>query len=400
MTFKTILRKDVVYKNNTSPLCLLFFHEGRKKSVGLGISVAREHWDAVAQKVTEDCPDRDELQFRITTQVKTYERKIRKLEALDIPVTFETLFERVGQRLDSSVASYFRQVIERLEQTERYGSADKHRVTLSLMRQFRDSDLRFEQLDVAYLREFELFLRQRGNVNNSIATKFSVLKSVYNQAVSEGLFFPKAHPFQSFKVGSLWTKTRKRAITKEDIRRLIDLDLSDRDFYTRLAQDIFLFSYFMAGINFKDIALLTYGSIDNGRIYYARRKTGKQINSYLTPQALEIIARYNRPHSDSDYLFPILDRQVHQTERQILNRVKKVLRHINDRLRVLSGELELSPALTTYVARHSFATVLKREGVSTSIICESLGHSSEKTTQIYLDSFENTQIDEAMKHLL
>lgn len=133
------------------------------------------------------------MRFQITPQVKSYERKIQKLEALDIPVTFESLFERVGQRLACNVESYFRQVIERLEQTERYGSADKHRATLSLIRQFRDSDLRFEQLDVAYLREFEIFLRQRGNVNNSIATKLSVLKSVYNQAVSEGVFLLKNH---------------------------------------------------------------------------------------------------------------------------------------------------------------------------------------------------------------
>ena len=92
---------------------------------------------------------------------------------------------------------------------------------------------------------------------------------------------------------SLWTNTRKRAITKEDIHKLIELDLSDRDFYTQLAKDIFLFSYFMAGINFKDIALLTYGDIDNGRIYYARRKTGKMMNCCLTEQAQEIIDKYH-----------------------------------------------------------------------------------------------------------
>ena len=101
------------------------------------------------------------------------------------------------------------------------------------------------------------------------------------------------NPFQQFKVGSLWTNTRKRAITKEDIHKLIELDLSDRDFYTQLAKDIFLFSYFMAGINFKDIALLTYGDIENGRIYYARRKTGKMMNCCLTEQAQEIIDKYH-----------------------------------------------------------------------------------------------------------
>ena len=280
------------------------------------------------------------------------------------------------------------------------GSASKHEVTLALMSQFRSVNMRFEELDLTYLREFEIFLRQRGNVNNSLATKFSVLKAVYNKAVSEGVFVPKLNPFQQFKVGSLWTNTRKRAITKEDIHKLIELDLSDRDFYTQLAKDIFLFSYFMAGINFKDIALLTYGDIDNGRIYYARRKTGKMMNCCLTEQAQEIIDKYHTDQVEEDYLFPILDRQIHTTEKQILERVKKTLKHVNKRLHELSEEIGLHTPLTTYTARHTYATVLKRSGVSVALISESLGHSDLSTTQIYLDSFENSQIDAAMQHLL
>ena len=180
MTFKVILRKDIIYKNSTSPLCLLFFHDNRRKSVGLGVSVAREYWDAEAQKVTDNCPDRDDIQFQITAKIKEYEKKIKKLEALEIPVTFETLFETVGKRMDCTVGDYFKQIIDRLEKVEKYGSASKHKVTLALMSHFRSVNMRFEELDLTYLREFEIFLRQLGNVNNSLATKFSVLKAVYN----------------------------------------------------------------------------------------------------------------------------------------------------------------------------------------------------------------------------
>ena len=167
MTFKVIIRTDVIYKDNTSPLCLLFFHDGRKKSVGLGVSVSREYWDAEAQKVTDDCPDRDDIQFQITAKIKEYEKKIKKLEALEIPVTFETLFETIGKRMDCTVGDYFRQIIDRLEKVEKYGSASKHKVTLALMSQFRSVNMRFDELDLTYLREFEIFLSQKGNVNNS-----------------------------------------------------------------------------------------------------------------------------------------------------------------------------------------------------------------------------------------
>ena len=167
MTFRVILRKDVIYKNNTSPLCLLFFHDNRKKSVGLGVSVVRSCWDAQAQKVTDDCPDRDDIQFQITAKIKEYEKKIKKLEALEIPVTFEALFETIDKRMDCTVGYYFRQIIDRLEKVEKYGSASKHKVTLALMSQFRSVNMRFDELDLTCLREFEIFLSQKGNVNNS-----------------------------------------------------------------------------------------------------------------------------------------------------------------------------------------------------------------------------------------
>ena len=122
MTFRVIIRTDVIYKDNTSPLCRLFFHDGRKKSVGLGVSVVRSCWDAQAQKVTDDCPDRDDIQFQITAKVKEYEKKIQRLEIMDIPVTFENLFEQNSKRLNGSIGEYLKQTIERLETLGKYGS--------------------------------------------------------------------------------------------------------------------------------------------------------------------------------------------------------------------------------------------------------------------------------------
>ena len=121
----------------------------------------------------------------------------------------------------------------------------------------------------------------------------------------------------------------------------------------------------------------------------------------LHPLAHRIISKYIRKDStQEDYIFPILNRHVHRTEQQIHNRVHKVLVNVNRELKAWSKRLGLATTLTTYVARHTYATVLKRSGVSVELISESLGHSDLSTTQIYLDSFENSQIDEAMQHLL
>ena len=117
----------------------------------------------------------------------------------------------------------------------------------------------------------------------------------------------------------------------------------------------------------------------------------------MQDKAVEIIKKYSNEHSP--YLFPVLS-PFHKTEVQVANRLHKVLAKVNKHLKEIGEKLELPIPLTTYVARHSYATVLKRAGVSTAIISESLGHSSEKITQTYLDSFDNEQIGNAMKNLL
>ena len=136
-----------------------------------------------------------------------------------------------------------------------------------------------------------------------------------------------------------------------------------------------------------------------GRIRYIRKKTGKEISFPLSDAGKEIIRKYSKPDATSpDYIFPMLDRKIHRTEMQRKNRIHKVIGHVNKQLKVL-GEMAGIEHLTTYVARHSYATVLKRAGVSVELISETLGHSDLSTTQIYLDSFENSQIDKAMENL-
>ena len=145
------------------------------------------------------------------------------------------------------------------------------------------------------------------------------------------------------------------------------------------------------------MALLTSDNIIDNRLVYFRKKTKKLIKLPLQEKAIRIIQYYQ--NKNRKYIFPILF-DTHVSELQKRYRIHDVIADINKYLKEIGKELNIPINLTTYVARHSFATVLKREGVSTSIICESLGHSSEKVTQIYLDSFENSQIDAAMQNLL
>lgn len=400
MKIKVICKKNNISKDGTAPLYLRFTHNRETRLVSLGISILPEYWNEDDQSIRADYPDSKELQFAIETRLKEYDRKMKRLQALEVEVNFDTL---LGNRCVNhySVSDYFDIQIRRLEEADKYGSASKYKVTKALINDFRVS-VKFGDIDIVFLQEFELYLHKRGNQSNSIATKMSVLKAVYNKALKEKLFIQSSNPFIDFKVGRYWKSTRKRAIVKQDVLKLQALYIPDDKAVHSLsfARDIFLFSYFVAGINFKDIATLQYKNIQKGRIYYQRHKTGKEMNSPVLPDAQQIIDKYTKDvRSEDDYIFPILDKKVHITELQIYNRVHKVLGHVNRNLKKLGEMTGLRIALTTYVARHTYATVLRRAGVSIDIISETLGHSDTVTTQIYLDSFENSQIDKAMENL-
>jgi integrase len=169
-----------------------------------------------------------------------------------------------------------------------------------------------------------------------------------------------------------------------------------KDKSTELAIDIFSFSYYCGGINFKDISYLTKENIMGNRLIYCRRKTKQLVKIPIKEAAMEIIKKYE---TSNIYLFPILT-ECHKTEVQRENRLHKIISMINIKLKQVGRELNLPMKITTYVARHSFATALKRSGINIALISETLGHSDIKTTQIYLDAFENEEIDKAMDNLL
>ena len=399
VSIKPFCRKERINQDHTVIIQLCVAINRKRRWVSTGIRVLESEWDFEKQELKTDNPTIKHLLYK---HIESLNKQIKRLEVFDMAITLDNILPKNRKLPNCTIAEYFMGDIEQLERVGKIGSASKRRLTLSLLNKAQLSNMRFDELNSTCLYRFESYLNNRGNCANSIATKFSILKAVYNKALKDGVFVCRENPFASYKPTYRCVSTRKRAIRKEDVMALMETPLPETNSpYTELARDLFLFSYFSAGINFKDIALLRCCDVVSGRIHYRRRKTGKEMNCRLMPQAQSIIDKYMAAGKyGEDYIFPILDRAVHKTEIQIANRLHKVLAHINRELKNWGTHLGLPTKLTTYVARHTFATVLKRSGVNIAIISESLGHSDLSTTQIYLDSFENAQIDEAMKNLV
>ena len=397
-TVNILCFKSKTLANGEHPLMICICKNSKRKYISLGVSVAPQYWDFQKNKPKRNCPNKILIEKLMAQKSRELSELVLELEADNRQYTAATLVEKaVRPKVKATVGSLIQEHIKELRDADRTGYAlSMEQVYNSLVKFSGHLDIPFSDIDIQWLKKYEQWLRSNGLAENTIGIRFRTLRRIYNIALERKLVKPEDYPFKSFGVSRLHQNTPKRAVNKDCIRKILNYPTEDKRYYCSLAIDLFKFSYFMGGINFADMAYLTGRNIMDGRLVYSRRKTKKIINLPLQQDALDVLNKYR---SESDYLFPIF-LPYHKTEQQRRNRLHKVITKVNDALKDIGKELGIPIDLTTYVARHSYATVLKRSGVSTAIISESLGHSSEKVTQIYLDSFENSQIDEAMKNLL
>ena len=395
----------VYYKNKTlsngeHPLMLRITKDRKSKYQSLGISIPPQFWDFEKNQPKRNCPNKDAILRLITEKTKEYQEQLIELKIENRDFTAKSIVEKVTKPTKrKTVGELFIERIQELKDTKRLGYAESHETVYHSLLNFNGHlDIYFSEIDKEWLQKYEAWLRKIGNKENTIGIRFRTLRAVYNIAMEKQFVKPECYPFRSYKVSKLHQDTAKRALTKNDVLDIINYQAQSKKCrYRQLTVDLFAFSYFMGGINFKDIAYLKDENIIDNRLSYIRRKTKQLITLPLQPQAIEIISKYKS--ADNPYLFPILSSHP-LTENQQRSRIRQAAKSVNRNLKAIGEELNLPIDLTTYVARHSFATVLKRSGVNTSIICEAMGHSSEKVTQIYLDSFENEQVDAAMSNLL
>lgn len=401
-TVKVICYKSKTLKDGSHPLMVRVCKDGKKKYQSLGISIHPTHWDFKRNEPTENCPNRDEICLLIQKKLYDLQKTIlsKRIEGKDF--TASTLLhsnENNTLKLHNNVEECFRFYIEQLKEQGRYRYAGMYEVSISSFLKYAGSlDIPFNDIDLLWLKKYETWMLKQELSLNTIGTRFRHLRKVFNLAIEHRVIDKETYPFNSYKLSKVCQSPPKRAMTKEDIHKVISYK-GETDI-EKLSISLLTFSYFTAGINFIDMAMLKHNNVIEDKLCYTRAKTKKQIVLPLQSKAKDIIETYSKASvGGNSFIFPILS-DFHKTEVQRANRLHKVLAKVNKSLKEIGERLGLPIKLTTYVARHSFATVLKRAGVSTSIISESLGHSSEKITQTYLDSFEKNQIDDAFSNLI
>lgn len=295
-------------------------------------------------------------------------------------------FDKAGERL------FIVQYRAFMETKSRKSTRNVYAYTLGRLSCFsqRLSSLSFEDIDIRFLNAFIKYLEPT-SVQNSINIHLRNIRAVFNYAIENNV--TTAYPFKKLRIKP--QRTKKRALTLEQIRRISTMQVED---YLIQYRDIFMLSFFMIGINVVD--LLHLRSItDDGRVEFARAKTDRCYSIKVEPEAMSIIERYR----GKDYLLNIMDRYGDYTNYR--KRLNSNLKRLCLKEDVRIGENNKKhirpefPMLSSYWARHTWATIASSIDIPKDTIAHALGHGEYTITDIYID-FDQNKVDEANRRVI
>ena len=314
--------------------------------------------------------------------------RIRQLERTREEFTVEDILTQNAFGTGKSqfyLLRYINAQIERKQELKKVGMAAAYKSTRSSLAKFIGRpDVRMSEVDLAFVRRYEDFLYSNGASGNTVSYYLRNLRSLYNQAVTDGYHPRGEYPFA--KAQTRPAKTVKRALSRTDMQNLADLNLENEP-ELEFTRDLYLFSFYAQGMAFVDIVLLKKTDICNGVLTYSRHKSKQLIRIVVTPQMQGVIDKYN---TENEYLFPIISGEYasgYQKYRLALGR-------INRHLKKIAVVADIKVPLTTYTARHTWATLARDYGAPISVISAGLGHTSEGMTRVYLKDFDVSMLNQ------
>jgi len=394
VTVKDILDTRYPRKNGTYPIRIEVIFNRVQKYYNTGKDISTSDWGNLFSS-------RQQHLIKIKAAVKkSFEFVLENVEDLVYNdfFSFDNLLIRLGRISAGTISSLFRNKIETLKKSGHIGTMDYYVETLRCIEKYEGTEIPVENITVEWLKRYEQYLRASGKGYATISMHMRGIRTIMNEAKARKLIKESRYPFGKKKFEIKEYKAEPKTLTLEQICLIADYNSASE--ITNMYRDIWLFIFLCNGINPADLVNLKFRDIVNGEISFIREKTKntstqiKPIKVVVTHEMQAIIDHWGNKSLPDNYIFPVIkhykDLRKHKT--QVGGFVKRINKHMNKIGKSLSFG-----RITTYTARHSFATILKQKGVNLLYIAEALGHSDIKSTSSYLNSFKK---EERMKNAL
>ena len=387
VTVLTILDTRRPKQNGLYPVKVQVIFKRVQKYYSTGKELSIKYWERMPDsKSAELSKTRNSIKNSYDLILKNVEDLASKGE-----FSFDSLNVRLGKAAGEILNNTFKVKIEALEANEQINTRNYYQNVLNCIEQYAGNNFPLDSITVDWLRKFEKHLLQNRNYT-TVGMYMRALKAIINDSITAGALKLSQYPFGRGKYEIPEGVGRKKALNLEQIAQIVKY--SDDSEATEKYKDLWFFSYLCNGINIADLIMLKYNNIEEGEIFFIRKKTirrsksRKEIRASITPEMESIIKKWGNPKSPDSYIFPFLKGD--EDAEQQVKVASDIIRRINRRMNAIGEALKIGK-ISTYTARHSFATVLKRSGTNLSFISESLGHANLKTTESYLASFEKEE---------
>ena len=373
-------------------------YDRKKKYYPTGISVQPSDFDrALTAK------RRTEGDTRLFNRINSFVSKaIEAVEALPVFTfgQFEDVYLNNREAADS-VSFGFEKYITELKGEKRIGTAVSYECAKASLEKFKPG-LKYADVTPALLRKYENWMNENGNSQTTVGIYLRSLRTIFNRASIDKALYPFGEKKGKYSIPT--GRNIKKALNLQEIAKIFRYQPQPGS-TEEMAKDYWFFLYLCNGMNVKDFCLLKRKNIEGDILTFKREKTKRSKREQLPtvvslkPEAKAIILKWGQPTLNPEaYVFPHLHKGLTaEQERQIVQQLTKT---INKYMKAIARELEISKSVTTYFARHSFATVLKNSGASMEFISEALAHSSQQTTKSYLSGFEQETIHKTTDALL
>ena len=397
---KTAIILDIrkIKKDDTYPVKLRVTFDRKQRYYPTPFNLSKIQFEKVMYNKRQTDDDKN-----LKKQILAYENKATDIIGSMKFFSWEK-FEKqyyTNRGAKNSINNAFTIYLDKLKEEGRIGTAASYQDARNSLQKF-SPDAKFHDITPEFLRKYEKWMLDADKAIATVGIYLRSLRTIINIVISEGQLANEYYPYGKGKYEIPTGRNFKKALTLDKIGLIYNYMPKPGD-SAALAKDIWLFLYICNGINIKDLCLLKYNNIKGEFLEFIRAKTVltkrnvQPIRVPMTDDLKSIIAKHGNPDKNPDnYIFSILQRGITpERERQLIKQFNIV---VNDNMNKIAKELNLEINLTTMVARHSFATIMKRGGKG-EFVKDALGHASAKTTENYFGSFEDESLIDNAKLL-
>ena len=399
-SIKVTLRKKA-NKQGLFPLVVRITKNRKTNYLYTGHYIDIKYWDEDNRKVRKSHPNSIRLNNLLVNKLAEANQTLIDLQTHKNDISSKQIKKEIATPLTkTSFKEIADKYLEELEKANKLQQLSSDKARIGHFIKFVDNDdLTFREIDEALLRQFSLYLKTTRKVSQrSVINNLIVIRTLYNQAIRLGIVDRKLYPFGADKIRIKFPETEKIGLTKEEIQTIEALEgLSEQQSHAR---NVWLFSFYLAGMRVGDVLKIKWSDIYDGRLYYRMGKNHKLLSFKLPEKITSLLKHYEKSkRSNEDFVFPEMKSAHLKYPKDVFNKVKTANKKFNKYLGQVAEKAELNKKLTMHIARHSFGNI-SGDKIPIQMLQKLYRHSSITTTINYQANFMHKETDDALEKVI